>query len=100
MVADNFKSLKDLYQRIYPALKSKTEELKGKGYTFLTEQDLWEYLIKTKWHDEENLTLYDLVNDILYIEEAELLRFLSPVNRKEEIILEEEPENKSEDTIL
>ena len=103
MVSENFKNLKELYLRIAPALKSKVKELKGKGYSFITEKDLWNYLKNTKWCNELDLTLYDIVNDIFYIEEKELLSYLAPINRLETNILEDEDmkiQINEEDTIL
>ncbi len=102
MVSENFKSLKDLYVRITPALKSKRRELNQKGYSFLTDRDLWDYLKNTKWCNESDLTLYDIVNDIFYLEEKDLLRYLNQTKEKEEVLFEEDtilPIAK-EDTIL
>ena len=91
MVSENFKNL-----------KSKRKELKEKGYTFLTDKDLWDYLKNTKWCNESDLTLYDIVNDIFYLDEKDLLRYLRLTNEEEIFIKNEDqilPMNE-EDTIL
>lgn len=67
-----FNNLKELKERITPALKTKVKELKNKNYTLITEEHIWEYLIKNKWKKSENLTLYDIINDILNIKEDEI----------------------------
>lgn len=56
----DFNSLEELYKRVLPALRIKSSETKE-----VTEQDIWDYLAKTKWNIATNLTLYDIVNDIL-----------------------------------
>ena len=44
-----FKSLNELYERIRPALKSKVRELKKKGYDYIHEEDIWNYLKNYKF---------------------------------------------------
>ena len=60
-----FNNLKELKKRIEPAIDSKIKELKEKKYTIVTKEDIWNYLIKNKWKNSVNLTLYDIINDIL-----------------------------------
>lgn len=76
MVNENFGTLKDLYERVLPALKFKVKELKNNHLSFVTEKDVWDCLRKNKWNGETDLTLYDIVNDILFIEEKEILDFM------------------------
>ena len=40
-----FSSKEELYQRVKPALKAKTMELKRVGYSYIREIDIWNYLI-------------------------------------------------------
>jgi len=61
-----FETLEELKQRITPALKTKTKELKQNNYN-IKEEDIWNYLIKTKWKKSKDLTLYDIINDIINI---------------------------------
>ncbi len=101
MVNENIGTLKDLYNRVLPALKSKVKELKKNHLTFIGEKDVWNCLKNTKWKDENDLTLYDIVNDILFIEEQKIIEYL---NSKEEFVIEpykQELKNTGEeDTIL
>lgn len=59
-----FKSLKELYERIKPALRSKKSELKKFGYMHIKEADIWNYLTQTKWRTSKELSLSEMVNDI------------------------------------
>lgn len=60
-----FNSLKELYDRLLPALRSKVKELKRENITYVKEEDVWETLRQTKWNNCKTLTLYDMVDDIL-----------------------------------
>ncbi len=100
MVNENFNTLKDLYNRVTPALKSKVRELERSQVFFITEKDIWDCLRKTKWKEETDLTLFDIVNDILFIEEKELYNF---VNLRKKMTVEdnektEEREKEEQDT--
>ena len=60
-----FSSLKDLYLRVEPALNAKIVEFKRLNYSNIKKEDIWNYLIITKWRNSSNLMLSDIVNDIL-----------------------------------
>ena len=60
-----FGSLEELYNRIRPALKTKKEEMKRAGYIYIKEEDIWNYLKENKWMNSKNLSLYQMVNDVL-----------------------------------
>ena len=61
-----FNSVSELYNRLLPALRSKVTELKNNGYDYLNVNDVWNYLKDTRWQNSHNLTLSDMVSDILY----------------------------------
>ena len=67
-----FKNLTELYERILPALKSKTREIRKKGLDYIHEEDIWNYLKNYKWTSSRSLDLGDMVNDIFNIEINEL----------------------------
>lgn len=102
MVTENFGTLIDLYNRVLPALKSKVKELKQNHITFVTEKDVWDCLRKTKWNGESDLTLYDIVNDILFVDEKEVVNYLNYINKKQTENREEKRQEMrvEEDTIL
>lgn len=58
-------SLKDLYQLLLPALKSKKREMKLSKYSYIKEIDIWNYIKDNIWQNSSNLTLSDMVSDIL-----------------------------------
>lgn len=65
MKEEYFTNMKELYDRLLPALRSKKEQMNREGYLFATELNIWETLYKTKWKLASKLTLADMVDDIL-----------------------------------
>lgn len=72
----NFSSKEELYHRVLPALKSKVLELKRFGYSYIKENDIWNFLIETKWSMAHDLMLSDVVNDILKVDNDKVDRYL------------------------
>jgi aspartate carbamoyltransferase regulatory subunit len=68
-----FGSLQELFIRVKPALRSKVKELKSVGYKFINETDVFNYLKDNKWCKKSNLTLSELVDDILTTPNDEFL---------------------------
>ena len=68
---EEFKSIDELYNRVLPALKSKVSKLKRSNYE-ITEKELWNYLSINKWKNSSNLTLFDIVEDIINFEITDL----------------------------
>lgn len=62
---NEFASLRELYFKVRPVLKLKKEELKKLGMNHIVEADIWNYLKNEKWIKTTNLSLSELVNDIL-----------------------------------
>lgn len=71
-----FKSLQELYNRILPALKSKTKELNKKGLNYIHEEDIWNFLKTYKWVNSRDLDLGSMVNDIFNVSEREVDTFV------------------------
>ena len=65
-----FENAKELYDRLVPALKSKVAELKRDGYSYLSTDDVWNYLIENKWKNSTNLALCEMVSDIFSSDNA------------------------------
>ena len=61
-----FSSARELYKRVEPALYSKVKELNKLGFKYVTEKDIWNYLVDAKWKTKVNLELHELISDILY----------------------------------
>lgn len=62
-----FKNVSELYNRVMPALRFKKRMLLKKGIK-ISEKEIFEYLIEMKWSNGFNLTLNDIVSDIINAE--------------------------------
>lgn len=71
-----FENSAELFERIKPALNSKLKELTKEGIDTVKKEDIWNYLIKNKWKDANNLLLSDMVNDVLRLDAEEMLKYL------------------------
>lgn len=60
-----FNSIKELYERLEPALNAKVLELKRQHIHYVKKEDIWNYLKIKKWTDAKNLLLHEMVDDIL-----------------------------------
>jgi hypothetical protein len=89
-----FKSLKELYDRVRPALYSKQKETRRLGLKYVTEKDIWNYLVENVWKSKENLELHELINDILYANNYDLneyaMRKVKDYKEKEDLIMDKE----------
>lgn len=73
---DEFHSLEELYTRIKPALHTKKEEMKRAGYEYVKEEDVWNYLKESVWKKSSNLSLYQMVSDILNTDNVQIDAYL------------------------
>lgn len=64
-----FNNIKELYNRVLPALRVKRRLLLKKGIN-VKENEIFEYLAKEKWSKSINLALNEIVSDIINIEES------------------------------
>ncbi len=71
-----FKTLEDLYVRILPALRSKVNELHKLSYTYIKEEDIWNFLRLAKWTNSYDLDLGIMVNDIFNVDLKDLQNYL------------------------
>lgn len=60
-----FESLEELYKRIKPALITKKNEMNRDGYIYIKEEDIWNYLKEVKWKNARDLSLSEMISDIL-----------------------------------
>lgn len=60
---NEFNSLQELYNRLTPAFNSKLSEMKK--YKYIKQIDIWNYLSESKWNNKKDLSLYEMVDDIL-----------------------------------
>lgn len=62
-------SLEELYHLVSPSLKVKKEDMIRKGINYINEADIWNYLKEKKWVNSKNLELYQIVSDILHVDD-------------------------------
>ena len=67
-----YKSQKELYQNLIPALNVKLRLLKNNDYHDIDKIDIWNYLKETKWRSSIDLTLADMVNDIIHADNKDI----------------------------
>lgn len=71
-----FSSQEELYKRVQPALRAKLAELHRLGYPYIHIVDIWKYLVETKWKKAKDLTLSDIVSDIMHIDNRKLDEYI------------------------
>lgn len=62
-----FRSLKELYERVKPALYSKLKEMNNLGFKYVTYNDIWNYLVDNSWKNKKGLELHELITDIINV---------------------------------
>ena len=77
-----FNNVKELYERLLPALNAKTVELKRNDLDYIKKEDTWNYLKDTKWVSANNLLLYQMVDDILNLDNNEIDEYVKGEIRK------------------
>lgn len=87
-----FTSLTELYNRVLPALKCRKNEIKRLNIPYVKEEDIWNYLKEKKWNRAANLTLADMVSDILNVDEYLIDEYIknNMIKIKREIIIDED----------
>ncbi len=64
----NFKTERDLYEHLKPALVTRTKEFRRLGFFYIKKEDIWNYLKESKWEKANNLLMYEIVSDILNVD--------------------------------
>ncbi len=80
-----FNNVKELYERLRPALTAKITELKRNDLDYIKEEDIWNYLKDTKWSKANNLLLYQMVDDILNLDMGLIDEYVKSEIRKKVI---------------
>ena len=60
-----FNNATELYQRVFPALKTKKDEINLQFKSHIKEIQVWQYMRNKRWNEIVDLTLGDIINDIL-----------------------------------
>ena len=75
-----YKSQKELYMNLVPALNVKMKHLKRSNYKDITREDVWNYLRDNKWRFSVDLTLADMVQDIIHLDNLEISNYIKNRN--------------------
>jgi len=79
----------ELYNGLIPAINVKLKMLKNTEYNYITKEDIWNYLKETKWKNSTNLTLGEMVQDIIHVSQIDIDNYLKNKlkNEEKEIII-------------
>ena len=88
-----FKTIDDLYKRLKPALYSKVVELKRMGLDYIKEEDIFNYLLETSWSKKDNLSISELTNEILYLDNNLITSYVMKILKNTERNIELEDNN-------
>lgn len=75
-----YKSQKELYLNLVPALNVKLKLLRRNNYN-ISREDIWNYLKDNKWRYGVDLTLSDMVQDIIHTDNLEINNFIKSKNK-------------------
>lgn len=67
-----YKSQRELYLSLIPALNVKLRLLKNSDYKNIDKIDIWNYLKISKWKNSINLTISEMVNDIIHVDNKDI----------------------------
>lgn len=80
---DEYKSVKELYEALIPALNVKIRMFKNNEFNYLTKDDIWNYLKDNVWVHSVDLTISQMVSDIVNVEGIKIDKYLKDKRRKE-----------------
>lgn len=73
---EEYRSLKELYEALKPAFSVKIRMFKNSEYSYLTSIDIWNYLKDNVWVSSVNLTIADMVSNIINVDGVKIDRYL------------------------
>ena len=80
---DEYTNIKELFEDLKPAFNVKLRLIK-KDYDYITRNDIWNYLKINKWCKDVNLTISEMVDDIIMVDIDKVDRFLKEYIKKQE----------------
>lgn len=72
-----FTSLAQLYRKLLPAFKVKKRLILNSRYKHITNENIWTYLTETKWKEANNLSLPEMINDIITVDLEEINKYIA-----------------------
>lgn len=70
-----YNNIKELYNALIPAFNVKIRMLKKSNYNDIQKEDIWNYLKNTKWISSINLTISEMVSDIINVDENKIIKY-------------------------
>lgn len=83
-INEKFKSVEELYRRLEPAFIFKIDELNRDGILNVNKKDIWDYCLKNKWDKKTDLRLYEMVSDIVNIDNYNLSIYIKKQDRRDD----------------
>ena len=74
-----YNSLKELYNALIPAFNVKLRMLKNNNYYNITRKDIWQYLQYTKWIQSTDLSISEMVSDIINVDVEKIVKYKEKV---------------------
>ena len=71
-----YHSQEELYEGLIPAMKVKLSRLRENNYYNIKCEDIWNYLRDTKWKNSFDLTLGEMVNDIIHVDNGKIANYV------------------------
>lgn len=71
-----FMSLQQLYRKLIPAFNVKKRLILNSRYKDITNENIWVYLTETKWKKSHNLSLPEMINDIITVDLEEINKYI------------------------
>lgn len=71
-----FSNEQELFNRIKPALQTKKSQMIRNGYRYIKTEDIWNYLKQKVWIKSHDLSLSNIVHDILDSDETLIDEYL------------------------
>jgi len=71
-----FTSLQQLYRKLIPAFNVKKRLIMNSKYKNITNENIWKYLSETKWKNSYNLSLPDMINDIITADLEDISKYM------------------------
>ena len=71
-----FTSLSQLYGKLIPAFNVKQRLIKNSKYKDITNENIWSYLTDTKWRNAKDLSLSEMINDIITVDLENIIKNL------------------------
>ena len=71
-----FTSLGQLYKKLLPVFAVKKRLILNSRYKEITNENIWVYLTETKWKKANNLSLPEIINDIITVDLEEVNHYI------------------------